>query len=76
MKTFAFAAAAALALATGGCATLQNHPTLAAIGSALIVGSIANTIELNRGDHRQASRIIAPHYSACARDAVAGACAP
>jgi hypothetical protein len=39
----------------GGCATMERHPVWTAVGTAVIVGSIAATIEANRGDHRQAA---------------------
>jgi len=40
--------AAALAL-TGGCATCQQHPVYCAVGTAIIVGSVAATIAANSG---------------------------
>jgi hypothetical protein len=41
-------------LALGGCATCQQHPTACAIGSAIVVGSIVYTMEMNDSQHRQA----------------------
>jgi hypothetical protein len=51
-------------LALAGCATCREHPVACAVGSALIVGSIAATIELRKDSHDPA----APHgceNSAC-----------
>jgi hypothetical protein len=38
----------ACALLLTGCATCQNHPVFCAVGTAIIVGSVAATIEDNR----------------------------
>jgi hypothetical protein len=43
---------AALLLALGGCATCRDHPVACGIAGAVVAGSIAATIESNRGDHR------------------------
>jgi hypothetical protein len=36
-------------LALSGCATLERHPVLTAVGSAIIVGSIAASVEQRQG---------------------------
>jgi hypothetical protein len=54
----------ALALtASSGCATLERHPVLTAVGSAIIVGSVAATIEANRGDRRLTP--VEDHFCGC-----------
>lgn len=45
----------AAALAVSGCATCHEHPVWCAIGGGVIVGSIAATIEANRGDRHQSA---------------------
>jgi uncharacterized lipoprotein YajG len=61
MKTLALAAALAL---LGGCATCQQHPVYCAVGSAIIVGSVAATIAANshHDEAAAATRIIRPTY--------------
>lgn len=57
----------------GGCATLERHPVWTAVGTAVIVGSIAATIEANRGDHRQGPDLCGPS-AANRSNAVVGSC--
>ena len=45
--------AVALSLTLQGCATCREHPAACAIVGAIVVGSVAATIENNRGGHRQ-----------------------
>jgi hypothetical protein len=40
-------------LALGGCATCQNHPVYCAVGTALVVGSVAATVAANSSDHNR-----------------------
>ena len=42
-----------LTLSFGGCATLEQHPVLTAIGTAIIVGSIAASIEHHHDQQHQ-----------------------
>lgn len=44
----------AFLLALSGCATLERHPVLTGIGSAIIVGSIAATVEQHQGGRQVA----------------------
>jgi hypothetical protein len=48
--------AAVLCLSLSACATLERHPVLTAIGTAIIVGSIAAIAE-HHHDQRSASRV-------------------
>jgi uncharacterized lipoprotein YajG len=60
MKILTLAAALAL---LGGCATCQQHPVYCAVGSALIVGSVAATIALHDSGHgADPMRNITPTY--------------
>jgi len=59
--------------AVSGCATCQQHPVWCAIGSAVVVGSIAATIEANSGGHGHAA---SPCVNPANRsNAVVGSCA-
>jgi hypothetical protein len=67
------ALAAALLLSLSGCTTLKQHPVLTAIGTAIIVGSIAALAQQHHHDRRTAGpcgdgRTIhpeAPYYGDC-----------
>jgi hypothetical protein len=50
-------------LLLSGCETLASHPRLTAFGGAIIVGTVAATIEANRGDRRAAT--VDPHFCGC-----------
>lgn len=57
-----------LALALSGCATLERHPVLTAVGTAIIIGSVALSLQ---HDQRQPNRCVdAPNRS----NAVIGSC--
>jgi hypothetical protein len=60
MKASILISAIAL-LSLGGCATCQNHPVYCAVGSAIIVGSVAATIAANSSDHDSGTRQIVQH---------------
>jgi hypothetical protein len=38
-----------LILTVGGCATLEHHPVWTAVGTAIVVGSIAASVEQHQG---------------------------
>lgn len=59
------------ALSLAGCATLERHPVLTAVGTAIIVGSIAATIE-QRHDQPQFNRTIMPSRGPQCRNGVCG----
>jgi hypothetical protein len=44
-----------------GCATCQEHPAFCAVGAAVVAGSIAATIEVNRHDDDVGSRGFTAH---------------
>ena len=46
-----------------GCETMARHPRLTAFGGAIFVGSVAATIEANRGDRRAAPA--QDHFCGC-----------
>lgn len=52
-----------------GCATCAQHPVACSIGGALIVGSVAASIEL-RHDHRHSQGVPQINHRPCS----AGAC--
>lgn len=39
------------ALSLGGCATLERHPVWTAVGTAIIVGSIAASVQHHHDQH-------------------------
>ena len=52
-----------LALSLSACATCQQHPVWCAVGTAVVVGSIAAAVAANSSDHdstRQISRTPGP----------------
>lgn len=46
-------AVAVLCLSLGGCATLERHPVLTAVGTAIIVGSIAASVQHHHDQQHQ-----------------------
>jgi hypothetical protein len=60
MVTRNIALIALLVLTLPGCATLERHPVLTAIGAAILTGSIAAIAEHHHD--RQHERQIAPGY--------------
>jgi hypothetical protein len=44
--------------ALSGCATCQQRPVWCAVGTAVVVGSIAATVAANSGDHGSSTRQI------------------
>jgi len=63
-----------VALTFGGCTLCREHPMACTIGGAIIVGSIAASID-HDGDNSQTSRSITPHRGVCAPQGSA-ACGP
>lgn len=49
MKSIALILCIAL---TGGCATLERHPVWTAVGTAIIVGSIAASVQHHHDQHQ------------------------
>lgn len=52
MRTISMAVLMGLAILVSGCATCQRYPVPCMVVSAVVVGSVAATIEANRADHR------------------------
>ena len=45
-----------LFLLLNGCATCERYPVACAVSTAIVVGSVAATIEANRHDHAPAKK--------------------
>lgn len=58
-----------------GCATLEQHPLLTAIGTAVIVGSIAASVE-HHHDQQHESALCCGNNCPNRSNAVVGSCAP